>query len=622
VGSLAIAVIVLASGGVTVRGDQPLPTSPPRTLSFLHVGPISGPSGLHQVVDQQNREVLLKGVNVDGITDYFRGGALTLGQPIGNKLDNPYSFLPSDYAAGGCVPDVKEVEGVPICSPDFDQMRPLGYNLVRLTLSWSLLEPTFQPTPGVIDQTYMDRIAQVVAWAKAQGIYILLDLHQDAWSKYDYTTDADQPACVSAPPPPPPAPPPPALSAIQGYDGAPYWASRNHRTIPACALNGIREFDAAVQDDFRTLYDDAKTGTGLFPHFQNVFLALANRFHDEPAVAGYEIFNEPSPGFLPTGAAFDESELFQMDGKIINYVVANVTNGATDPFKQLFFVEPNALRNLTDQGLIVTPWTLFSTYPHVVYAPHIYTGVFTLDQNFHQHIYPANGGYNSSILDAQSLGLPLVITEFGNSPGNDNTILRNHYILQDQDQVGGTLWLWKENANDIFGNSQWGVYYGDFATTHAGIASPTRVKYTDRAYPLFTAGHLQTFVYNPDDASFDLHATSPAVAQDASAHQNGTLLFVPAATTCTMQAENADLEMFSRASDGSREVYAYPRGGTPPTQTANYRVFCAASPVVPEAPSAILLPLMGIAAAGLVLTWTRRRGKFRLRQEGSRPRSY
>jgi hypothetical protein len=470
-------------------------------------------------------------------------------------------------------------------------MRPLGYNLVRLTLSWSLLEPTLTggvDQPGTASRTYVDRIAQVVAWAKAQGIYVLLDLHQDAWSKYDYTTAADRASCVGP------------LSAIQGYDGAPQWASRNHPAIPACALNGTREFDAAVQDDFRTLYDDAKTGGPLFQHFENVFLALANRFHDEPAVAGYEIFNEPSPGFVPTGAAFDESELFTMDGKIIDYVVANVANGATDPFKQLFFIEPNALRNLTDQGLIVTPWVLFSAYPNVIYAPHIYTGVFTLDQQAHQHVYPSNGGYNSSVLDAKSLGLPLFIGEFGNSPPDDNTILRDHYTFQDQDQVGGSLWLWKENANDIFGTSQWGVYYGDFAVTHDGTPSPTRVKYTDRAYPLFTAGHLQSFVYNPDDASFDLHANSPVVANDASAHQNGTLVFVPAATGCTIQSENASLEFFSRATDGSREVYAYPLGG-------DYRVFCGTQVVVPEAPGAALLPLTGIGAAALLVARQRRR---------------
>ena len=556
---LVLALAVASTGGATAGvSGAGLPSAPARSLSFLHVGPTSGPSGLHQVVDRYNREVLLKGVNVDGITDYFRGGPLGPGQPIGDKLTNPYSFDPASYTGGQCVPDVKAIEGVPLCASDFKQMRPLGYNLIRLTLSWSLIEPTETggiDQPGSPSRLYLDRISQVVAWARAQGIYVLLDLHQDAWSKYDYTTAADRPQCLGP------------FQPVQGYDGAPQWASRNHPLIPACALNGIRELDAAVQDDFRALYDDAKVNGRLFQHFKNVFLALANRFHDQPAVAGYEIFNEPSPGFAPTGALFDESELFQMDGKVIDYVVANVNNHRTDPFRQLFFIEPNALRNLTDQGLIVTPWSLYSSYPNVVYAPHIYTGVFTLDQEIlHQHIFPSNGGYDSSVQDATALGLPLFIGEFGNSPPDDNSLLRTHYTQQDQHQLGGSLWLWKENANDVIGNTQWGVYHGDFTVDHAGIPTPTRIRYTDRAYPLFTAGHLQSFVYNPDNAAFDLHATSAPVARDAAAHRNGTLLFVPAASTCAVSSENAALETFDRGG-GSREVYAYPLGG-------KYRVFC------------------------------------------------
>ncbi|HEV3234686.1 MAG TPA: hypothetical protein VG329_09085, partial [Candidatus Dormibacteraeota bacterium] len=76
---LFVLLIALSSAGGSATGARsvgPWPPAPDRTVSFLHVGPASGPSGLHQVVDQQGREVLLKGVNVDGITDYFRGGAL------------------------------------------------------------------------------------------------------------------------------------------------------------------------------------------------------------------------------------------------------------------------------------------------------------------------------------------------------------------------------------------------------------------------------------------------------------------------------------------------------------------------------------------------------------------
>ncbi|MFY9614147.1 MAG: hypothetical protein WAT58_01995, partial [Candidatus Dormiibacterota bacterium] len=147
-----------------------MPPAPDRALSFLQVGSVSGPSGLHQVVDEHGREVLLKGANVDGITDYFRGGALGDMQAIGDKLTNPYSFDPAAYTGGQCVADVKNVEGVPFCASDLLQMRPLGYNLIRLTLSWSLIEPTQNggiDTPNSPSRLYLDRIAQVVAWAKA-----------------------------------------------------------------------------------------------------------------------------------------------------------------------------------------------------------------------------------------------------------------------------------------------------------------------------------------------------------------------------------------------------------------------------------------------------------------------
>jgi endoglycosylceramidase len=533
-GSALYLVLGCALLGSTTAGEASpgLPAAPARVLSFLHAGPKSGPSSLPQIVDGSGREVLLKGVNVGGLVDYFRGGVLQKRQPIGDKLTPPYSSAVSSYLNGTCVPDVKSVPGVPVCESDFAQMRPLGYDVIRLALSWSLLEPTQN---GGISTTYLDRIGQVVAWAKAQGIYVILDLHQDAWSKYDYTTDADRPSCAGP------------LSAVQGYDGAPQWASRQHRRVPACALLGVREFDSAVQDDFRGLYNSAKINGPIFRHFEGVFVALAQRFHNEPAVAGYEIFNEPSPGFLPTSGAFDQTELLPMDGKVITYVVTHVSQ-----FQQLFFVEPNALRNFIDESVIVTPWKAFSAYPNVVYTPHIYTGVFTLDRPLGQHIFPSNGGYDSSVSDAQHLGLPLFVSEFGNGPGDDSNILRQSYISQDKDQVGGTLWLWKENG-------EWGVYYGDFGANHDGIARTTRIKYTARAYPIYTAGHLSTFTYDPDALTFDLRATSrPVVVGD---HLHATLLFVPAAVQGTVRAENATLEVFNRSDDGSREVYVYPSGG-------------------------------------------------------------
>jgi endoglycosylceramidase len=516
---------LLASAAATLLIAAPAaaadPPSPPRPFGFLRVAPADGGNGIPRIVDAAGRSVLLKGVNVDGIVDYYR-----------KDLKPPYPSDPAAYAGGACPPDDPSVEGVVLCQFDFDQMKPLGYDAIRLNVSWSLLEPA----PGKVDATYLDRIAQVVSWAKARGLYVVIDMHQDAWSKYLYSTDADN--CV------------PPNKKAPGYDGAPLWASAH--VAPVCALNGVRELDPAVAEDFQRLWSNVPgpDGAGLQDHYAAVMTALAKRFRDEPAVAGYEIINEPSPGYVAAPGTSDATEIFPFYGKVVNAVTAAVPG-----FRQLFFVEPNTERNVTDQSPIVTPWSAYSPYPNVVYAPHVYTGVFTADQvATSTRFFPSDGGYRSAIDDASRLGLPLWIGEFGNNPSDDDTILRSHYDLQDKYLLGGTLWLWKENANDTNAAFFWGVYGPPFG---AGTPQPKRIKYTSRAYPLATAGRLDSATYNPDSQAYDIKADSRRVTCGDRAR--ATLVYLPAGAAAPA-VEGAHAELFDRGG-GSREAYVYPNGG-------------------------------------------------------------
>jgi len=65
-----------------------------------------------------------------------------------------------------------------LTASDYAAIRSWGMNCIRLAIFWDGLEPE----PGHLDQAYLERIAQRVAWAKAQGLYVLLDMHQDLYS--------------------------------------------------------------------------------------------------------------------------------------------------------------------------------------------------------------------------------------------------------------------------------------------------------------------------------------------------------------------------------------------------------------------------------------------------------
>ncbi|HXA42396.1 MAG TPA: cellulase family glycosylhydrolase [Candidatus Solibacter sp.] len=497
----------------------------PYQLNYLAVGPAAGPAGLPQVTDAAGRTVLLRGVNVNGLEDYWQNSP--------TPLAVPYPISTSAYTGDQCPARNTAVESMAVCWFDAPQMRALGYDSVRLAVSWSLLEPQ----PGQVDTAYIDRIAQVVAWFKAAGMYTIIDMHQDAWSKYIYSSTGE--VC------------PPPFQSVGGSreaDGAPAWASA--RVTPACALLGVRELDAAVQEDFQRFWSDvaAPDGVGLQEHYASVVLALASRFHGDPSVAGYELMNEPSPGFAAP-EVMDQVELFPFYSKVIRTVT-----GAVAGFRQLVFIEPDITRDITDQSNILVPWSVFSSYPNVVYAPHVYTRVFTPDANLNAaagtpFFFPLNGGYDSAVRDAKSLGLPLWVGEFGNGVPDDESILRAHYGYADAYGIGSSLWVWKADQSSGFS-----VYHGPFGV---GSPFPSRVKFTSRVYPMFTAGQLRSLNYNPDTGAFQVDGTSPRV--QCGDRTRATVLFVPAVSQGVVTAQGAAVETVAVPS--GRIAFAYPRGG-------------------------------------------------------------
>jgi endoglycosylceramidase len=597
--ALIAAALVTLGGGLALSA----PLSAAATDGSLGPLPwlsVSHPTGtLAQITDPSGRTVILRGVNLVGLEDdvYTVSG----GQEAGSAPFWPLS--PADYA-GTCPANSHDISEPPVCEvqaglPEYDQsdlpnsendlaqMRGLGFNFIRLPVNWSQLEPT----PGTYSTTYINRIAQVVQWASEQGIYVLIDMHEDNYSRF-----TPEKAPVSLPP---------LLTATEeggGHaDGAPPWAVISDG-VPALAVDGQGELNAFVETAFtnfwlnaipknstgRPLTQGAAPGPGLQDHYIGALAALATRFKGNPTVVGYDVMNEPLPGDIAAPGLFDQGYLYPFYRRVID-AIAGTHDGVICPVgtsytaacgyrdlgiddtQHLFFVEPMALRNLTDVAVGLS--LPFTSDKNIVYEPHAYTHVFTIDTEVPggilSKVYPLsyNQALDTADVEARSLGAALFVGEFGNSNSDDNTILSQETAAIDQAAVGSSLWAWKGNCAP--GNSAaqcepglWSVFQGDPATTPAqnGPLLESRLKYIARVYPRATAGHLQSFSYDPATTSFSMHATS-SVHVTPGIRSEDTEVYIPPLVQGSVSVNGAAvLDVVVTNPDGSRMAYVAPTG--------------------------------------------------------------
>ena len=467
---LVVGLLLAACGGggsssASSTGDAGVPSLP-----FLHVAtpPDSAADVTPYLADPAGRQVLLHGAAVVGMQDVAYPGA-----------DGGPAIFPVDSDAydGRCPKASALIPQPPLCEvqadlPAYDQstapgsgddlaqLRSLGFNVIRLVLNWSQLEPR----PGVYSTEYLQRVEQVVGWAGQQGIYVILDMHQDQYSRYILPGD--------------PSTLPAGCTSSGGSDGAPAWAVFTDGK-PACALFGESDLNPAEGAAFYNFWQDhtvpspkgASPGVGLQDHYIGALVALARTFEDNSTVLGYEVMNEPQPGSLssvPVENLYTATaqDLFPFYQRVIE-ALTGVRDGlptcpASDPTsltnacaypqladvsRQQIFVEPLAYRNLVDFSPQVSK--PFTQYRNLVWAPHVYTHAFTLDQfigySATDSPYPPNYtfGYQTAEYEAQALHAAVFTTEFGDSSSTDDTVLDGETAAQESTLTGGTVWAWK-----------------------------------------------------------------------------------------------------------------------------------------------------------------------------------
>ncbi len=371
-------------------------------LSPLHAEPDLVDGG--RIHDGQGREVLLRGANHNALGEYW-------------AFD----------------PEVSPV--FPLVEDEIDLYAGLGWNVVRLILTWSLVEPS----PGEYDEAYLDEVEQAVLLFESRGIYTLIDLHQDAWGP-----SLAAPEDVACPDNTYPA---------VGWDGAPAWATLDggaSRCIREGTF-GLREFSPAVVAAFLAFWrdDEGPGGVGVQSRYHAMLAHLAARFSPRDSVIGYDVMNEPNAwSGLTLGLAAPGQGLEDQTGVLSSFyeralAAIRGSEAAVNSPHRMFFFEPSPDWAISPD-LAVLP--AFEHDEEVVYAPHIYQG----------GIVPGSLG-EDSFQDARDDaitfgGAPILCGEWGTGPTRasdpDDDYFERHQDWQDAFHMSSTMWQFRVGCGD------------------------------------------------------------------------------------------------------------------------------------------------------------------------------
>ncbi|NYD54297.1 cellulase family glycosylhydrolase [Microbacterium pseudoresistens] len=338
-------------------------------------------------------------------------------------------------------------DGLPVFTEDDLQREysDMGTNFVRFLISWRAVEPE----EGVIDQSYLDAVAERVAWYSARGYHVMLDMHQDLWGQA-------------------------ITPSGENGNGAPAWATH---------LDGL---PVTPQDQWELIYlepgvirafDHFWNTTGEHPelreHYAQAWRAVAERFADDPAVVAYDLMNEPYGGTLQ-GVAFESgplTDLYQRTADAIREVDDDTWLCLEPQAFGFNWGLPSALGAVDDAR---------DGDARVAFCPHLYPLSMDLgdgyDGSSRMLVDGTVAAWTRNVLNtADMLGkgegpVPVILGEFGldtTAPGAQEYV---ELVYRTADEHGFGVAYWSRDDGD------WGPYDG------AGGAR-NLVSWLDRPYP-------------------------------------------------------------------------------------------------------------------------------------------
>jgi hypothetical protein len=232
--------------------------------------------------DEAGRITLLRGVNLGGSSKVPTQpcGATHLQEGFFNHRE--VSFIGRPFS----LDDAEE---------HFSRLRHWGFNFLRLLTTWEAIE---HEGPSIYDEAYLDYYERIARKAAAHGFYILVDPHQDVWSRFS------------------------------GGDGAPGWTLEavgfDLKTLHATGAAFLHQFCEGIYPRMiwptnatklaaATMFTLFFGGHHFAPQtkiegepvqmflqrcYVDALIQVARRLKGNPNVLGYDTMNEPSSGFI------------------------------------------------------------------------------------------------------------------------------------------------------------------------------------------------------------------------------------------------------------------------------------------------------------------------------------
>jgi endoglycosylceramidase len=337
-----------------------------------------------------------------------------------------------------------------------------GFDVVRLGVIYSAVEPR----PGQFDDRYIGSIASTVDQLAHQGVYTLLDFHQDQ------------------------------MSEQFGGEGFPAWSVQTGGLPPKPVPFPLGYTDSQALDlayDAFWRNSSGPGGVGLQERYVEALQHVAEHFAADPWVIGYDVFNEPWPANAGTA---------QLDA----FYARAVSALRKVDRRHLIWLEPFVLSNFGVRTELSGPKD-----PLLGLSFHDYCA-----ENANQNPYACSASEETTAQNASSYasatGKALLLTEFGAT--DDLVDLRRVVDIADQEKAGWVEWAYcgcgdptgtvPPSIEGLVSNPRDPATGSNVNTAKLGVLS--------EPYPRVVSGTPLSYSFDSGSGTFDL--TYSTVAPD------------------------------------------------------------------------------------------------------------